>query len=88
MVWGLLVVIACLGGALFASLCRSQRLLSQIRHADRNLANSVALVDMAEQIANLGRWRADPHDQLERSDGMCRITGFPRRDGARLRYAM
>ncbi len=61
-----------------AFLVRANRnLRSRLRRRDRSLARSLALVDMAEQLAEFGRWRAKPGGAPEWSQGLCRITGFP-----------
>ena len=61
-----------------AFLVRANRALrSRLRRRDRSLARSLALVDMAEQLAEFGRWRARPGGSPEWSQGLCRITGFP-----------
>jgi diguanylate cyclase (GGDEF)-like protein len=52
-------------------------LRSRLRRRDRSLARSLALVDMAEQLAEFGRWRAKPDGTPEWSPGLCRLTGFP-----------
>ena len=52
-------------------------LRARLLRRDRSLARSLALVDMAEELAGLGRWRATPQGKPEWSRGMCRITGFP-----------
>jgi diguanylate cyclase (GGDEF)-like protein len=52
-------------------------LRGRLRRRERSLARSFALVDMAEQLAEFGRWRARPDGSPEWSNGLCRITGFP-----------
>lgn len=52
-------------------------LRARLARRDRSLARSLALVDMAEELAALGRWRATPQGVPEWSRGMCRISGFP-----------
>lgn len=52
-------------------------LRARLLRRDRSLARSLALVDMAEELAGLGRWRATPDGRPEWSKGMCHITGFP-----------
>jgi len=53
------------------------KLRARLGKRDRSLARSLALVDMAEQLAGLGRWRAARDGTPEWSPGLCRITGFP-----------
>jgi diguanylate cyclase (GGDEF)-like protein len=52
-------------------------LRARLLRRDRSLARSLAFVDMAEQLAEFGRWRARPNGAPEWSQGLCRITGFP-----------
>jgi diguanylate cyclase (GGDEF)-like protein len=87
--WGLTHILAwsmaalCAAGWCAASVTgyRLRRLRNNLRarlaRRDRSLARSLALVDMAEELAALGRWRATPQGVPEWSNGMCRITGFP-----------
>jgi diguanylate cyclase (GGDEF)-like protein len=56
---------------------RNTRLRSRLRRRDKSLARSLALVDMAEELAEFGRWRAKPEGVPEWSRGLCRLTGFP-----------
>ena len=56
---------------------RNRELRTRLRKRDRSLARSLALVDMSERLAGLGRWRAKPDGSAEWSSGLCRLMGFP-----------
>jgi diguanylate cyclase (GGDEF)-like protein len=79
--WGLSGVLAaaCVTLSVAALRVASARndLRARLSRRDRSLARSLALVDMAEELAELGRWRATPDRAAEWSAGLCRITGFP-----------
>ncbi len=64
-------------GCVTVFVLRAGSLRARVVRRELSLARSLALVDMAEELAGLGRWRANPAGELEWSSGLCRITGFP-----------